>query len=366
MANIDRIVNATINLASAAVAERSYGDMLIISEHNRFSNRVQIATSIEDVEAFGFKAGESVHTAASNVFAQRSLGGISRVFIGRKAPATTDDKGKVTGGESWTDALAACRTENPDWFGLVATTRDLNTVLDIAKWAEARDVLYGTATADWQAADTTSSTDVLARLKAGQYFRTFAVFDTAADKQYIEAAWLAKMLAQAPGSENWANQRLAGIESTQMLEGQAQAVHKKNGNTFERFRNIVITQKGQVSGGEWIDVIRFRDWLLEQIRINTFTLFVDRRVPGNDDGIGMVRSRLLQALELGVTAGGIDDDAVREDGTVSPGFTITTPRNADRTTNERAGRHLKNVLWSARLRGSINDLEIRGTLNYDV
>ena len=67
-------------------------------------------------------------------------------------------------------------------------------------------------------------------------------------------------------------------------------------HTFERFRNVSITQNGKVAAGEWIDVIRFRDWLQEEITVNVFNALVNSdKVPYTDDGIAIIETQIRQA-----------------------------------------------------------------------
>ena len=61
------------------------------------------------------------------------------------------------------------------------------------------------------------------------------------------------------------------VTSTFLNETTFNNIYGKNGNTFEPFRNISITQNGKVAGGEWIDVIRFRDWLCEEIKVTNLS-----------------------------------------------------------------------------------------------
>lgn len=85
-----------------------------------------------------------------------------------------------------------------------------------------------------------------------------------------------------------------------MNETEYNAIKAKNGNTFEKFRNVTITQNGKVAAGEWIDVIRFRDWLVDTIQTEEFSMLINRdKLPFLDSGIGLVESTLNAVLVLG-------------------------------------------------------------------
>jgi hypothetical protein len=177
---------------------------------------------------------------------------------------------------------------------------------------------------------------------------------------------MARCFAIQPGGETWANKKLAGVTADGLTEGQYKAITKKNGNTFERFRNVSITQNGKVAAGEWIDVIRFRDWLQEEITVNVFNALVNRdKVPYTDEGIAIIEAQVRQALELGVTRGGIAPDEYDEDGNTNYGYTISVPLAANISANQKASRVLNDVEFTARLAGAIHVVNITGSLTYE-
>ena len=269
--------------------------------------------------------------------------------------------------ESWTAALAACKTENDGWYGVVATTRVQSEILAIAAWVEAANRLYVTSVAEPGAIDASISSDTISLLKAGNFYRTAAFYHAVAATDWPEAAIMSKSFTKLPGSETWANQRLAAVSADPLTETQSIAVRNKNGNTFEPFRNdLSITQGGKVAGGEWIDVIRFRDWLAEQIKVTVFQLMVDNRIPYTDSGIRMIVSKIRQALDLGVTRGGIAPEEMDDDDKPVPSYTVSAPRSFDVSTNDKANRILNDVTWTARLAGAIHVVRITGTLTYQL
>ena len=123
-----------------------------------------------------------------------------------------------------------------------------------------------------------------------------------------------------------------------------------------------------LAAGEWIDVIRFRDWLVEQIRINVVSALInaDGKVPYTDDGIQIIRNALQKALDLGVARKGIAPEELDSDGRKIPSYTITVPRSADVSVNNKANRLLQDVRFTARLAGAIHVCEIKGSLAYSL
>lgn len=183
--------------------------------------------------------------------------------------------------------------------------------------------------------------------------------------EYADAAVMARCFAIEPGGETWANKKLAAVTADGLTETQYNAATKKNINTFEKFRNVSITQNGKVAAGEWIDVIRFRDWLVEEIRTNVFYLLINNdKIPYTDAGIAMIESVVRKALEDGQDAGGIAPTEYDEDGNTNAGYEIEVPTAADITPNQKASRVLEGIKFTARLTGAIHVVKISGGFTY--
>ena len=200
----------------------------------------------------------------------------------------------------------------------------------------------------------------------GNFYRTFYFYHADAAKDFPECAVMARCFAAYPGSETWANKKLAGVTTDGLTETQYNAVTKKNGNTFERFRNVTITQNGKVAAGEWIDVIRFRDWLQEEMTVNIFNVLINNdKVPYTDAGIALVEAQMRAALKLGQTRGGIAPDEYDENGNTNAGYVVSAPLAANISANTKATRILEDMRFTARLAGAIHAVEIKGSLTYE-
>ncbi len=267
--------------------------------------------------------------------------------------------------ESAAQTMAAIMGSDSDFYGVCFTSKEASDVLAMADWAESAGKLYGTSFGGAAVNNSEMTTDIGSQLKAKNYYRTFWFYHDAAD-EFPEAAVMARCFAVDPGGETWANKKLAGITVDALTETEYNAVTGKNGNTFELFRNVSITQNGKVAAGEWIDVIRFRDWLEEEIKVNVFNLLINRdKVPYTDAGIAAVEARIREALALGQTRGGIAPTEYDADGNPNLGYTITVPLAADISANQKASRVLTDVKFTARLAGAIHVVEITGSLTYE-
>lgn len=268
--------------------------------------------------------------------------------------------------ETITDSLAAVGNFPANWYGLVITSRDEDDVLAAAAWAEANKKLFGTASSSTAILNAASTTDIAAQLQQANYFRTFGFYHGAAATQYIEAAIMSYMFTYYPGQETWALKRLAGITYDNLTEGDSLAARNKNFSTFEPFRNFSVTQQGKVSAGEWIDVIRLRDALEDQIKVSIAGAMIraDGKVPYTDGGIQIILNALRAPLDLNVQRGGIAPPEMDENDRVIPSYTVSAPRAASVPVNDKANRILRDVKFTARLAGAIHVVEVKGSLVY--
>ncbi len=127
-----------------------------------------------------------------------------------------------------------------------------------------------------------------------------------------------------------------------------------------------ITQGGKTGGGEWIDVIRFRDWLQNDMQVRVVNLLiVNPKIPYTDNGIGLVENQMLASLKDGQKYGGIAPTEYDADGTLFR----ATPRpcrwQRDLTSTQKASCILKDCKFSARIAGAIHVVEIKGCLTYE-
>lgn len=268
--------------------------------------------------------------------------------------------------EEIADSMNAIMDSDADFYGIVLASRDKDDTMAMAEWVETQIKLFGTSTAEQGAKNSETDTDLLSMLKAKNYYRTFAFYHELANNEYLEAGIMARCFAIEPGGETWANKVLSGLTADNLTETEYLAVSGKNGNTFETFRNKSITQNGKVAGDEWIDVIRFRDWLQEEITVNVFNLLINSdKVPYTDAGIALIENQIRQALLLGQRRGGIAPTEYDEDNNENLGFTIEMPLAANIPANTKAQRLLEDVKFTARLAGAIHVVEITGSFTYE-
>ncbi|MDO4657900.1 DUF3383 family protein [Kingella sp. (in: b-proteobacteria)] len=421
MAKLDRLVNLNISLNTTAIATESFSDMMIVGTHAASTARMMAITSAGELLDMGLSASDPIYKAALAAFSQTPT--LAKVYIGRraaskivltgeqitakitlpsgevldidgtaaqcaaalpvtlKATANSDTltiaadiavklaKGAmaITTTESYTDALNEIIKAGGSWYGLVITERTESAVLEVAAWAEANVKLFGTATDDAKVLNGAVRTDIASKLMDKQYFRSFVVFDREATTEFNEAAIMAKCFTFYPGGETWANKRLAGITADRLAEGEYIAASGKNCTTFEMFKSFALTQGGKTAAGEWIDVIRFRDWLHNEMQADVAFALIngDGKIPYTDEGITILANAMQKSLQLGVRRGGIAPEELDENDKIIPSYTIKKPKAAQISPNNKASRVLNDLGGSARLAGAIHVANIKFSLGYE-
>ena len=168
------------------------------------------------------------------------------------------------------------------------------------------------------------------------------------------------------GQETWALMPLSTVSPSKLTSTFIKKLEAANFNYVITVASKNITQGGKTGGGEWIDVIRFRDWLQNDMQVRVVNLLiVNPKIPYTDNGIGLVENQMLASLKDGQKYGGIAPTEYDADGNAIPGYTTSVPLAADLTSTQKASRILKDCKFSARIAGAIHVVEIKGCLTYE-
>nr|DAN50175.1 MAG TPA: tail sheath protein [Caudoviricetes sp.] len=328
---------------------------------NTGGHAADIATALQTKVKEDTKAAVTATVSGDELTLTGKSGGSFKVEV---SSMLTMENGAVT--ETIPQTMTAICTADNDWYGWTLASRAEEDVIAAAEWTEAQRKLFGTSSAADGIIDADVTNDIGSRLMEGNFYRSFYFYHADAAKDFPECAVMARCFATYPGGETWANKKLAGVTTDGLTETQYNAITKKNGNTFERFRNVTITQNGKVAAGEWIDVIRFRDWLQEEMTVNIFNVLINNdKVPYTDAGIALVEAQMRAALKLGQTRGGIAPDEYDENGNTNAGYVVSAPLAANISANTKATRVLDDMRFTARLAGAIHAVEIKGSLTYE-
>ncbi len=325
------------------------------------------------VEITAGLAADVAATSGANISATASGGVLTITYTGAPdiielgSRLSTQTFTVPTGITAVTDDLTAILDADPNWYGLVMVERVKQTQLDAAAWTEANEKLFITATSEAAVLNPADTTDLISALKDSRYFRTAVLYHTNAATEYPDAAWAGRVFTIQPGAETWALKSLASVTPSVLTTSQKLTIQNKGGNTFEFYQaDIALTNPGKTAAGEWIDVIRFRDWLKDTIQVNMAQMMINRdKIPYTDAGIQLCASNLRKSLQQGQNVGGIAPDELDAQGKTVPGFIIDAPFASDVPDSVKASRVLT-LSFQARIAGAIHVVNVNGSLAYSL
>lgn len=346
---IDQIIKVDIAISEAMAIDGGYDTILIIgplpkTPGGHMTPDVAGYTGTQDLKSAGFSTDDPVYISASKVFSQSPKPSMVMVAV-QKTTSGSTEKVDVT-----LDRAKAV----PGWYCICPAGIKEDFYQSIADWTESNEKLCVCET-----------TGISASPVSDAMFRT-AVIHATKENDCVNAAYAAKFLSYKPGSELWAYKSLSTVEAQSLSTTDVANLESRNVSYYTTIGSQAMVQGGKVSAGEWIDTIRFRDWLKTQIQQNVINLMLSLpKIPYTDPGIGLVQNAVTAALDAGVEAGGIARPSSDETtGTVTPSYTITVPKAAELDAATRKTRVLPKVKWTARLAGALIATEISGTLNY--
>lgn len=360
MGNIDNIVDVKISLESPALDSASFSSILLVVQKppkvgTEEMPDVAVVRSAKELEAFGYGVADEAYIAASVAFNQDPRPG--KVYIIARSAGTS---------EGVSEDIAVCMDRamsRNEWYGFsLAFTATATETEAAAKWAEANDKLFGF-----------TYTNGECPISLGAYNNTFGFFAGSLVPQpekmpdgnkYAAVACMAKCFGYDPGTETWALKTLNGVTPSHLSTTQMQQLTDEGANYYITVANKDVTQDGRTGSGEWVDVVRFMHWLVNEVQMGVFQFMVKNpKVAFNDGGITGIHNAVQSVLK-GAQGKGIDEDAYDEDGNVFQGFTVSVPRAYKISAAKKKMRKLEGVTFTARLSGAIHITEIRGTLEY--
>ena len=182
---------------------------------------------------------------------------------------------------------------------------------------------------------------------------------------YLHVAAVAKCLSYPAGAETWAFKRLASVYPSQISSTLIKSLVDGHSNYFTQVAGRNITMHGQVRAGEWIDIIRGRDWLQNDMQLRIFNLMLmNPKIPFTNGGIALVQNEMIASLKAATVRGIVAPDEWDEDGALVPGFTTSVPNSLSITATQKAARVLQDCRFSARIAGAIHVVRVDGVLTY--
>ena len=387
--NLERICVVDISVASPISNDASFDNILILGPLPAAPKGEIPAVGVNDLTELtelGFVAvgdnADPVGVAARVAFSQSPKPHeVYVTCVGAATPATVADGDEEAGEEEPTtpvepteptapsvaDVLTAALDTN-GWYCICPVGLTKKQVEEVIQWTETQNKLCGYM-------DDDPDNPIV---QAGIYLRSYPVYPKVTPDQPDEEvplenkygmaiAMAAKAMNYHAGEETWALKPLSAVTPSKLNSTFIKKLEGANISYVLTVASKNITQGGKTSGGEWIDVIRFRDWLQNDMQVRVVNLLITYKgkVPYTDGGIALVQNQMIASLKDGQRYGGICPTEYDEDGNENPGFVTSVPLAANITATQKASRKLVDVSFTARLAGAIHMVTIKGTLTYD-
>ena len=255
--------------------------------------------------------------------------------------------------ETWANALTAAKFASNAWYGLNTEDHTDASILAIAAWAEANNVLYG-ASSSSAALLTSATNDIGSQLRALSYSRTFLMYSALADTQFPEAAWMGDRLPPVAGSAQWIHAQLVGVTPDNLTDDQVEYLNTKRVNYYIVIAEVPVTKKGWVSAGTFIEETILIDWTKSRIQERIFFRMVNSlKLPSDNAGLAVIQTDIFSVLYEGVRNGGFAS---------SPAPSVYVPDILDIDPNLRAQGIVTGIKFRARMVISITEVIIEGTV----
>jgi hypothetical protein len=364
MGNLKRIVNINIDIKTPAISAANFNNLLIIGPAPAVAPDIDPPavgsyTDLEGVTDAGWvtvgTTADPVGIAARIAFSQNPQP--AKIFIAVQQEISEGEIEPI--GATLDRAL-----QTSGWYVICPAGVAESEFETIAEWTEAQTKLFAFT---WTGSDMP--------VTAGIYYRTMGWYgkvtetqlesDVPASNKYVHVAASAKCLAYPAGSETWKFKQLASVVPSELTSTKSDAIETAHLNYYAEYGGRNITMNGQVTAGEWIDVIRFRDWLQDDMQYRIYNLLImNDKVPYTNPGIALVENQIIASLKAGQSVGGIAPDEFDADGNLVPGYTVTVPNSMELSASQKASRALTGCKFSARLAGAIHVVTVNGELTY--
>ena len=381
--NLSRIADITIELQSVVSSGANFDTILIVGPGPKKPGKTPPPDvggyyGLDEVNEVGWVSegadADPVGTAARVAFSQTTKP--SQIFIAVQQPASAAeeaDAGEEAGGtegnpvapvdptalESPNLTLSRAEEAETGWYVALAAGIPESDLEIMAEWTESREKMFGYAYADPNNNPVSSI-----------YYRSFGVCygenpKTIPADRCMHVAVAVRFLSYPTGSETWVNKSLAAVNISKFTSTVINALEKDPASYYIKIGNTGLVQGGKVRAGEWIDVIRFRDWLKNDMQLRIVnTIVKNSKVPYTDKGISIIHNQMIASLKEGVRRGGISEDAYDEEDNRIPGYITSVPLAANLTDEQKASRKLIDCKFSAILAGAIHVTKVNGSLGY--
>jgi hypothetical protein len=252
-------------------------------------------------------------------------------------------------------------------YGLFIPGAGTAEIVAAAAWVETAGMIAVFDDIDTRAINVAIGTDTgsggsdsaAAKLKHSSYGRSAVMFTAGETTGPIGAAWEGANLPKTAGSENWKFCTLAGVSAYRLTSTQESNLKAKSCNDYTTVGGYAMTAEGTMASGQFIDVVRGIDALAAQLQGDILAAQVNAsnlggKIPFTDKGIAQIESIVRSDLNV---------RTLPPYNFLAPGsVVVTAPLASEVSGTDKSNRILRNVAFTAKLAGAINDTIVSGVI----
>lgn len=207
---------------------------------------------------------------------------------------------------------------------------------------------------------------VLARIKSNE--RTFILLEDNASAvkvtsgynyPFAAVALMAKTASKDVGSITYKNQQLKGVYPISNInKSTLNEWHSGNINCVVTKAGYDVTSEGKTLGGEFLDIIDCKDWLIMQIKYQLQqALIINDKIPYTNQGIDYLAAIVVNILNDAYNNGMIN---TTDDGL--PDYSVNFKPRSETKSSDREKRQYVDGRFSFGLAGAIHTVTVNGTI----
>ncbi len=366
---IKDVVNVIVNLSPRAAVRSGFNLSMLIADSSgtalSVENRVGIYSNLDSMLEDDFTETMPEYQAAQIYFAQSSNPG--KVAIGY-----WDSEN-----ETLAAAIAACRTYNLEWWGVVPLGK-MDTEGAFAP-PPSVELLEAALTIESAVPDSTMtcvSEDLvfLTKLKSLNYRRTMSIYSPDVNKAVGILGWaMGANTRLANSAYTLKFKRLVGVEVDPLTEAQVSDAEAVNANVYvNRGATYDMFEQGTMADGTWFDEMINLDMLSNYIQLSVMDLLTKTaKVPQTESGIASMINSFTPDLDMAVrtgfaapgiwTAPGFLD--LQTGDPVEAGYLVMHDAVDDQSVADREARIAPPIYIALKLAGAIHSVVIQINVN---
>lgn len=377
--DLSSIANVVVEVSPAAAPRSNFNSILIIGSNgvavtNAISanERCRLYTSLSEMLTDGFTINESEYLAASkfvkNFYNYFGNGAAFRIYIGVKEV-----------GETYLQAIEACRSANAEWYVGIAPDAVKSDHEAIADWSETAipNTIYAVTTNDADVLNATAGNLALF-LKNNNYNNTICQYSS-------DLKAIASIMGYAMGQNNLVGSVVAnssytlmhkqetGVTVENLTSFQVQNLTSNNCNVYLNYADFYnIFQNGVMSNGRFFDEVVQLHMFSNRIQLAVMDLlYANDKIPQTDAGATQIINAIHIVCEQFRTVGfigagvwsGLPVLNLNTGDSLPLGYSVQAESVAFQSDADRQARKSPPIYVAIKLTGAVHSILIQVNVN---